>query len=31
VWELAGTLIKDLSEAERTAFLGATATRAYRL
>ena len=31
VWELAGTLIKDLGEAECTAILGGTAERVYRL
>jgi L-fuconolactonase len=31
VWDLAGTLIKDLGEAERTAILGGTAARVYRL
>ena len=31
VWELAGTLIKDLGDAERTAILGGTAERVYRL
>jgi L-fuconolactonase len=31
VWELVGTLVKDLSEAERTAILGDTAARVYRL
>jgi len=31
VWELAGTLIADLSEAEREAILGGTAARVYRL
>jgi L-fuconolactonase len=31
VWELAGALIKDLSETERAAVLGGTATRVYDL
>ena len=31
VWELAGTLIKDLGDAERTAILGGTAERVYGL
>ena len=31
VWELAGTLIQDLSETERAAVLGDTAVRVYGL
>jgi L-fuconolactonase len=31
VWELAGTLMKDLGESGRTAILGGTATRVYGL